>query len=34
MNLGETIAEGAPDEVTGDPRVIRTYLGGEATIDA
>ena len=34
MNLGETIAEGAPDAVTGDPRVIRTYLGGEAAIDA
>jgi branched-chain amino acid transport system ATP-binding protein len=29
MNLGETLAEGAPQAVTADPRVVRAYLGGE-----
>lgn len=33
MNLGAIIAEGAPDAVTSDPRVVKAYLGDEGDDD-
>jgi len=29
LDFGETIAEGTPDEVKRNPRVVRAYLGDE-----
>ena len=29
IDFGETIAEGTPDDIRGDPRVVRAYLGKE-----
>lgn len=34
LDFGETIAEGAPDVVRQDPRVIQAYLGDEETVYA
>jgi branched-chain amino acid transport system ATP-binding protein len=34
VHHGEKIAEGAPDEVVRDPRVLECYLGAEALADA
>ena len=32
LNFGERLAEGAPDDIRSDPRVIQAYLGDEATV--
>ena len=29
LELGAPIAEGTPDQVTSDPRVVSSYLGGD-----
>jgi len=34
LDLGETIAEGRPDEIRQNPRVIQAYLGEEGPLDA
>ncbi|MCW5751183.1 MAG: ABC transporter ATP-binding protein [Alphaproteobacteria bacterium] len=34
MHLGETIAEGTPEQVTGDPRVVQAYLGASEAAHA
>jgi ABC-type branched-subunit amino acid transport system ATPase component len=32
LNFGERLAEGVPDDIRSDPRVIQAYLGDEATV--
>jgi ABC-type glutathione transport system ATPase component len=32
LDLGSIIAEGAPDEVTNDARVVTSYLGGDISV--
>ena len=33
LNLGEILAEGTPEEVQNDPKVIKAYLGERREID-
>jgi ABC-type glutathione transport system ATPase component len=32
LELGRVLVEGTPDEVTSDPRVVSSYLGGDLAV--
>jgi branched-chain amino acid transport system ATP-binding protein len=34
LNFGEKLAEGTPDEIQGNPEVVRAYLGDREGTDA